>query len=277
MIKYITALLLSVILVSCVSEERVKKYNEHIVFSGQIENTDLSSFQLFKQTSSIDWKLVETINLDENKRFKFSSQDSLANYFRITSKDFDLNIYLSPKDSFSIKFDAKNPLLSIKFKGENGKHENRYLAAKKFFVEKYFTDSLYQLPETEFHKQIKFIRKEFLFALNEANIKQSDFRSRERRALNYIIAKLMVNYPHINHLIKENQVALSDDYYSFKDSVLEEIEGGLEIPEYVDFYTNLILYDLKEGNDFSKPAFEKTISKYFKSTENVKEMNRILF
>jgi len=277
MLKYFVTLVASVLLLSCVSEERVEVYNKHIVFEGKIENTNISSFQLFKQTSAIDWRFVDSIQLNADNTFKYTFEDSLSDYYRMTSKDFDVNLYLSPKDSLILNFDAKDVLLTVKYKGEHGKHENRYLAGKKFFVEKYITDSLYQLPENEFHEQLKFIKKEFMFALNEANIKQSDFRARERRAIAYIQAKIMVNYPYINHLISEGQVGLTSDYYNFKTAVLEEFDGCLEIPEYVDFYTNLILYDLEEAGDFSKPAFQKVIEKYFKNPEHIKEMNRILF
>jgi len=267
----------SLLLGSCVPDKVVKHYNEHIVFSGKIENTSAKSFQLFEQVSSIDWKAFKTIELDENNEFKMAFQDSLASYYRMTNEEFDLNLYLSPKDSVFLSFNAKNPLLTVKVKGEHGKHENRYLLAKKFFINKYFTDSLYQLPESDFHKEIKFIRKEFLYALNEANIKQGEFRKRERIALDYLMAKLMLNYPHVNTLIKDKQVNLSSEYYSFKKSVLSEFDNCMNVPEYVDFYTNLILYDLKESNDFSKEAFTKTIQVYLKKEENIKEMNRVLF
>lgn len=274
---YLLAALSTLILGSCVPESTVKHYNEHIVFSGKIENTNVKSFQLFEQTSSIDWKVVKTIELDENNTFKYAFQDSLASYYRMTSESFDLAIHLSPKDSIYMTFDAKDPLLTVKVKGEHGKHENRYLLAKKFFINKYFTDSLYQQSEENFHKDLKFIRKEFLYALNEANIKNGAFRKRERIAIDYLMAKLMVNYPHVNALIKEGQVKLSSDYYGFKSTVLDEFPECMSIPEYVDFYTNLILYDLKEENDFSKEAFEKTIKKYLKEDANIKEMNRVLF
>lgn len=262
---------------SCVPENSVKHYNEHIVISGKIENTSASSFQLFEQVSSIDWKAIKTIELDENREFKYAFQDSLASYYRMTNEDFDLNVYLTPKDSVYVIFDAKDPLLTIKVKGERGKHENRYLLAKKFFINKYFTDSLYQLPEDDFHKEIMFIRKEFLYALNEANIKQGEFRKRERIALDYLIAKLLLNYPYVNAMIKEGQVELSTDYFAFKSSVLSEFDGCMVIPEYVDFYTNLILYDLKVKNDFSKEAFSKAIQSYFNENENIEEMKRVLF
>lgn len=274
---YITAIISSLFFGSCVPESTVKQYNEHIVFSGKIENTTVKSFQLFEQVSSIDWKIVKTIELDENSEFRYTFQDSLASYYRMTSEAFDLNVHLSPKDSVFMTFDATDPLLTVKVKGDRGKHENRYLLAKKFFINKYFTDSLYQKSESDFHKDIKFIRKEFLYALNEANIKNSAFRKRERIALDYLMAKLMINYPHVNELIKEGQVKLSLDYYEFKSTVLNEFPECMTIPEYVDFYTNLILYDLKEDNDFSKEAFEKTIQKYLKEDKNIKEMNRVLF
>lgn len=264
-------------MISCVSDERVKKYNTHIVFSGKIENSTATSFQLFEQVTSIDWKLIDSIALDKEHNFKYSFTDSIASYYRMTSRDFDFNVYLSPKDSVHLSFDATDPLMSVKVKGEHGKHEIKYLLAKKFFINKYFTDSLYQLNEEEFHKQIKFIRKEFLFALNEANIQKPEFRKQERLAINYIMAKLMLNYPEINKDIKDNKSDLSADYYSFKESVLEEIDNGLKIPEYVDFYTNVILYDLKKNSDFSKESFEKVIEKYFKNPENIIEMKRILF
>lgn len=274
---YILSITASVLLGSCVSDNAVKHYNEHIVFEGKIEHTKLRTFQLFEQISSIDWKIVETIRLNPDNSFKFTFQDSLASYYRMTNEEFDLNIYLSPKDSVYLTFDAHEPLLTVKVKGERGKHENRYLLAKKFFINKYFTDSLYQLPEEDFHKELKFIRKEFLYALNEANIKQGIFRKRERIAIDYLMAKLMINYPNVNRLIKEGQVSLSKDYYSFKPSVLAEFDGCMKIPEYVDFYTNLILYDLKTNNDFSKEAFTKAIKKYLKEDNNIKEMNRVLF
>ena len=274
---YTLAIISCLFLGSCVPESTVKHYNEHIVFSGKIENTDIKSFQLFEQVSSIDWKVVKTIELNEDNTFKYSFQDSLASFYRMTSADFDLNVHLSPKDSVFMTFDAKDPLLTVKIKGDRGKHENRYLMAKKFFINKYFTDSLYQLPESDFHKDIKFIRKEFLYALNEANIKNGEFRKRERIAIDYLMAKLMINYPNVNQLIRDNQVGLSKDYYGFKSSVLDEFEGCMDIPEYVDFYTNLILYDLKVENDFSKEAFGKVINKYLKKEENRKEMNRVLF
>ena len=276
-IIYISTVLSIVLLGSCVPESTVKHYNEHVVFSGKIENTNVKSFQLFEQVSSIDWKVVKTIELNEDNTFKYAFQDSLASYYRMTSEAFDLGVYLSPKDSIYMTFDAKDPLLTVKVKGEHGKHENRYLLAKKFFINKYFTDELYQLPEEDFHKEIKFIRKEFLYALNEANIKQGEFRKRERIAIDYLMAKLMINYPNVNTLIKEGQVSISSDYYGFKTSVINEFEGCMEIPEYVDFYTNLILYDLKADNDFSKEAFSKVINTYLKNPENIKEMNRILF
>lgn len=275
--KVIALSILGLFMASCVSEEAVKEYNTQIVFSGKIENTKVSSFQLFKQVSSIDWKIVDSVVLDDQNRFKFAFKDSVADYYRMTSRDFDMNIYLSPKDSIHLTFDALDPLKTVKVKGEHGKHETRYLLAKKFFINTYFTDSLYQLPEEDFHKQIKFIRKEFLFALNEANIHKPEFRKQERLAINYLMAKLMLNYPEINTLLKEDQVELSKDFYSFKESVLEEVDNGLQIPEYVDFYTNIVLYDLKKKNDFSKEAFQKVIKRYFKKEENIKEMNRILF
>ncbi len=274
---YTLAILSTLFVSSCVQERTVKQYNEHIVFSGKIDNASIKSFQLFEQVSSIDWKIVKTIELDENSEFKYVFQDSLASYYRMTSEAFDLNIHLSPKDSVFMTFDAEDPLLTVKVKGERGKHENRYLLAKKFFINKYFTDSLYQKGEDDFHKELKFIRKEFLYALNEANIKNGDFRKRERVAIDYLIAKLMINYPYVNLLIKEGQVELNDDYYGFKSSVLTEFPDCMSIPEYVDFYTNLILYDLKLDNDFSKPAFEKVIKKYLKEEQNIKEMNRVLF
>lgn len=273
----IILLTLGMLFGSCVSDEAVKKYNNHIVFSGKIDNVDMTSFQLFKQVSSIDWKIVDSIVLDDQNTFKYTFKDSLADYYRITSKDFDLNIYLSPKDSVYLTFDGNDPLTSVKVKGERGKHETRYLLAKKFFINKYFTDSLYQLNEEEFHKQMKFIRKEFMFALNEANIQKPEFRKQERMAINYLMAKLMLNYPEINTLIKDEQVKLSSDYYTFKESVIQEVDNGLEIPEYVDFYTNIILYDLKEKKDFSREAFDKVIHHYFKKEENIKEIKRILF
>lgn len=276
-IVYILSIIGSVFLGSCVSDNAVKHYNEHIVFEGKIEHTKLRTFQLFEQVSSIDWKIVETIRLNPDNSFKFAFQDSIASYYRITNEEFDLNIYLSPKDSVYLTFDSHDPLLTVKVKGERGKHENRYMLAKKFFINKYFTDSLYQLSEEDFHKEIKFIRKEFLYALNEANIKQGVFRKRERIAIDYLMAKLMVNYPNVNKLIKEGQVTLSEDYYSFKSSVLSEFDGCMDIPEYVDFYTNLILYDLKVNNDFSKEAFNSAIKKYLKEDRNIEEMNRVLF
>lgn len=274
---YIIICIGSLLIASCVPDQVVKQYNEHIVFSGEIKNSGVRSFQLFEQVSSIDWKVVKTVELDETNQFKFAFQDSLPSYYRMTSEDFDLNVYLAPKDSIYLTFDSKDPLLTVKVKGEKGKHENRYLLAKKFFINKYFTDSLYQQSEEDFHKDIKFIRKEFLYALNEANIKHGEFRKRERIAIDYLIAKLMLNYPHVNGLIKEGQMQISSDFYSFKESVLAEFENCMAIPEYVDFYTNLILYDLKAENDFSKEAFEKTIHKYLKKDENRKEMNRVLF
>ncbi len=39
----------SLLLGSCVPDKVVKHYNEHIVFSGKIENTSAKSFQLFEQ------------------------------------------------------------------------------------------------------------------------------------------------------------------------------------------------------------------------------------
>ncbi len=276
-IIYTLIILSSLLFGACVPESTVKHYNEHIVFSGKIENTNIKTFQLFKQVSSIDWKVVKTIELDENNAFKYAFQDSLASYYRMTSEGFDLNIHLSPKDSVFMTFNSNDPLLTVKVKGERGKHENRYLLAKKFFINKYFTDSLYQLPEEDFHKQIKFVRKEFLYALNEANIKNGAFRKRERIAIDYLMAKLMINYPNVNKVIKENLVGLSLDYFGFKSSVLAEFEGCMMIPEYVDFYTNLILYDLKDRNDFSKEAFNEVIRSYLKQVENINEMERILF
>jgi hypothetical protein len=268
----------SILIISCVSEESLKEYNTHIALAGKIDNKKDASVQLFKQISPTELKLVEKKALNDQGEYHFVLIDSLANYYRLISGNQEWNLYLSPKDSIYFTFDANDPFHTVRVKGKRGKHENNYLNAKDFFTkEKLITDSLFNQTEKEFHKEMKYIKKQYLFALNEANVQHQDFRRDERIAIDYFIGKLMYLYPRMNQNIAQNQVALSDNYYEFLSALAVENSDFIDIPEYVDFMSNLILFEYSENKSKDSTATLNTyISKYFKETSNIRKIKKIM-
>ncbi len=261
---------LLLICISCVEEKAKKKYITRIHTEVEIEHLQHPEAKVFlqKRLKNIEMDNVDTLSFTEEGKLVFNIQDSVPNYYRLIHHDFYLDLYLSPRDSLSIRFDNDALLTSLKFKGERGKQQNRYLAAKRFFMQKYVTDSLFMQEPTAFNNSLLKIRKEYMFALNEANLKQQDFRKKERRAIDYILAKLELIYPSSYEKIKGAPLLIHADYYDFTHKYHSEDPVLLEIPEYIDFYSSYIIlnaFTLNENTNYSKEDIDAEVEKAFKS------------
>ncbi|MCT4664387.1 MAG: hypothetical protein N4A45_04035 [Flavobacteriales bacterium] len=262
------------LLQNCVSETAVQEHNRQIAFAGKVENASVEKMRFFKQISPVEWRLHAEIPLDKQGNFHLHFEDTLAQYYKLSCGKVEWNLFLSPKDSLYMTFDEKTPFKTIRNKGKRGKHENNYLNSKAFFIQKHFVDSIFQMNEKDFHKEIKYIKKQFLFAINEANIQQKGFRMKERNAIDYMMGKLLYLYPKINKDISSGTIKLSDHYYEFMDALAVENTQFIDIPEYLDFMSNLILYEYSEMDP--KPMIEEVILKYFKEPANIQKVKKIL-
>ncbi len=267
-------LLFSILLltIACVEEKAKKKYITRIHTVVNIENIEHLDANVFlqKRVANIEMKNIDTLSFTEEGKLVFNIQDSIPNYYRLIHHDFYLDLYLSPRDSLSIKFDNKDMMMSLKFKGERGKQQNRYLAAKRFFMYKYATDSLFMQEPMAFNNSLLKIRKEYMFALNEANLKEQSFRKSERRAIDYILAKLELIYPSSYEKLKGAPLLINPNYYDFVQNYHSEESILLDIPEYIDFYSSYIIlkaFTLNENTNFSKENIDTEIDKTFKSKE----------
>lgn len=263
---------LVIALFSCVDEEVNKRYITHIHTELEIKNieTPQSKVYLQKRSSTMDMIVVDTLDFNPSGEISFNLKDSVAHYYRLIHQDFYLDLFLSPRDSLRISFDNDDMMTSLKFKGERGKQQNRYLAAKRFFMQKYVTDSLFALEPEAFSKELVHIRKEYMFALNEANLKNQDFRKSERRAIDYIMAKLELIYPAYYEKFHGAPLLLPNGYYDFVSDYQSEDPILLTIPEYVDFFSSYILlkaFTLNENPDYSKESLDKEIDLVFKHEE----------
>ncbi len=267
-------LLISVLImtISCVEETAKKKYITRIHTEINIENIKHPEANVFLQRrgDNIDMNNIDTLSFEEGSNLTFNLQDSVPNYYRLIHHDFYLDLYLSPRDSLSIHFDNNEMMTSLKFKGERGKQQNRYLAAKRFFMNKYITDSLFMQEPAIFNKSLLKIRKEYMFALNEANLQEQDFRKIERRAIDYILAKLELIYPSNYEKLRGAPLLISKDYYDFVANYHSEDPILLGIPEYIDFYSSYLIlkaFTLNENTTYSKEEIDVEINKTFKSEE----------
>ncbi len=258
--------------ISCVQEKAKEKYITRIHTTLQIDNIAHPEANVFlqKRGENIDLNNIDTLNFTEGGNLVFNFEDSIPGYYRLIHHDFYFDLYLSPRDSLHIHFDNLDLMTTLKIKGERGKQQNRYLAAKRFFMNKYVTDSLFMQEPKPFNKSLLKIRKEYMFALNEANLKQQGFRKVERRAIDYILAKLELIYPSNYEKLKGAPLLINEDYYDFVDNYHSEDQILLQIPEFIDFYSSCIIlkaFTLNENTTYSKEDIESEIDKTFKKEE----------
>ena len=259
------------VLLSC-DESQNKAQSGQLLVNGLAEELKTERLLLFQNQTVFSSRVIDTILVNQNGEFSFSIDDSLNFNYTLRSENSEQTLFLKPDGILNITLSSKNP---TQFEGVLNA-ENTYLQTKKQLKKQLINQDLYQLSESDFEDKTVQLRKTFLQALKKEPL-SSGFQTRERIAIDYILASLFLNYPHVNQSITDGENKLSIDFRSKIDAYIVEIDGGMDISEYADFFSYLVLYDIQTNGKFNRPTIKATVERYFRNPKNQYQLMKILF
>ncbi|MGB0427728.1 MAG: hypothetical protein ACPGEC_02240 [Flavobacteriales bacterium] len=269
-IKYLTLVFLFA-LFSCETSQK-NTQSSHFLVHGEAEALAGEHVLLFQNQTVFSSRVVDTILVNQDGEFRFSVDDSLNFNYTLRSKKIEQELYLKPNGSLNIRLLPENP---TQFEGSLGA-ENTYLQTKKQLKIQFINQALYQLSEVDFEHKTVQLRKTFLQALKKAPL-TLEFQTRERLAIDYILASLFLNYPYVNQSIIEGKSKLSTAFKSKIDNYIVELDGGMHVSEYADFFSYLVLYEVQSNAKFNQLSVETAVKHYFKNPENQYLLMKMLF
>ncbi len=248
------------------------------VISGKVKHPTSSPlrFKYFRNNIALEDAYLEVPILEDSSfRLSFTLESPNPLYLQLDGQA-EIEIYVAPKDSLYLTFDAQNPIQTINFEGK-GSAENEYLLKSKPYFEALKKDNLIKTyvgveEEQSYRKQLDLIHQKMLayFAQAQSSKWAASFQH---------YAKANIDYWWASQLLKTKKrhrgtrnARFSDveqfDYYDFLTNVNVNNDFVLNNRYYLEFVEQFV----KFCNEYPNPekylpiVHKKTIKKRTKTS-----------
>lgn len=238
--------------------------NNFVILSGEIENPNSDSLQIFDK----NYDFVQTIFLTEDNTFR----DTLIlaeGFYRINDGKESTQIYLKPSFDLRITLNTDEFDETIKYEGK-GANENNYLAEKALLEESFGQLNYYgyyaKLPVNEFMALTDSLHSVQRKLLEEKSDLDKDFLYIESNTLDFGRLQKYADYESMKRYFTNNpEFNVSNEYpkpYKNMDLSNEKLLNSTDYLGYVKSYLNKLNKEKFEVNDSNTDytlAFVNTI------------------